>query len=270
MPKKIAVLGCGWLGFPLAKSFVERGYQVNGATTSVDKILDIAHQKINPFLIAVHKHHVEGNISYFLQDVDVLILNIPPRIRKNSEANYISKIKTLSEKIEQANIKKVIFASSTSVYNNKNTIVNDDTPTCPTTESGKQILASEQLLQSNAHFKTTVIRFAGLYGNDRHPVKSLSGKENIANPNAAVNLIHLDDCVEIINSVIEKDFWGVTFNACAPMHPTRKDFYTSEAKKLNIKPPTFSNTAESKGKTITSSFVEEQLVHQFKFPNLEY
>ena len=270
MPKKIAVLGCGWLGFPLAKSFVEKGYAVNGATTSVDKILNIAHQKINPFLLAVHKHHIEGNISYFLQDTDVLIINIPPRIRKNSEANYISKIKTLSEKIEQSNVKKVLFVSSSSVYANDNSIVDENTPAKPQTESGKQILASEELLQKNPNFKTTVIRFSGLYGGDRHPVNTLSGKKNIANPNAPVNLIHLEDCIGIINKVIEKEVWGIPLNASAPIHPSKEEYYTEQANKLGIKIPQFENTKQTKGKTITSTLINTYLSYNFIYPNLEY
>ena len=73
MIKKIGILGCGWLGFPLAQSFVKQGHQVNGSTTSIDKILPLAQNGINPFLIAIHNHHTEGNLEYFLEDLDVLI-----------------------------------------------------------------------------------------------------------------------------------------------------------------------------------------------------
>ena len=35
---KISILGCGWLGFPLAKSLVEKGFSVKGSTTSENKL----------------------------------------------------------------------------------------------------------------------------------------------------------------------------------------------------------------------------------------
>ena len=38
---KIAVVGCGWLGFPLAKNFVELGNTVIGTTTSSEKLSDL-------------------------------------------------------------------------------------------------------------------------------------------------------------------------------------------------------------------------------------
>ena len=30
---KIGVLGCGWLGFPLAKDLIKQGFKVKGSTT---------------------------------------------------------------------------------------------------------------------------------------------------------------------------------------------------------------------------------------------
>ena len=36
--KKIAILGCGWLGLPLAKSLLSKGYKVKGSTTSESKL----------------------------------------------------------------------------------------------------------------------------------------------------------------------------------------------------------------------------------------
>ena len=35
LQKQISILGCGWLGLPLAEQFLERGYIVKGSTTSV-------------------------------------------------------------------------------------------------------------------------------------------------------------------------------------------------------------------------------------------
>ena len=35
---KISILGCGWLGLPLAKAIVENGFSVKGSTTSSEKI----------------------------------------------------------------------------------------------------------------------------------------------------------------------------------------------------------------------------------------
>ena len=35
---KIGIIGCGWLGLPLAKLFLKNGFLVKGSTTSKEKI----------------------------------------------------------------------------------------------------------------------------------------------------------------------------------------------------------------------------------------
>jgi NAD dependent epimerase/dehydratase family enzyme len=71
-----------------------------------------------------------------------------------------------------------------------------------------------------------VVRFGGLIGEDRHPVKFLSGRKNVEQPDSPVNLIHQNDCIGILLTLIEKEIYGEVFNAVAPSHPTRKTYYT--------------------------------------------
>ena len=54
-------------------------------------------------------------------------------------------------------------------------------------------------------FNTTVIRFGGLIGYDRMPGKFLTGKKDLPNGDAPVNLIHRDDCVQIIYQIIKNE-----------------------------------------------------------------
>ena len=50
---KISILGCGWLGLPLAKALVNNDYLVSGSTTSEEKIAVLEKAKIEPFLLAI-------------------------------------------------------------------------------------------------------------------------------------------------------------------------------------------------------------------------
>jgi nucleoside-diphosphate-sugar epimerase len=146
--------------------------------------------------------------------------------------------------------------------------VTEETKTCPDTESGKQLVQAEQLLQSNSNFKTTILRFGGLIGEDRHPIKFLAGRKNIDNPNAPINLIHQEDCIGIILEILELDSWKETFNAVTPFHPSRKEYYTQKAIDLNLELPEFNAENSSFGKTILSSKVENVLKYSFAKPNL--
>ncbi|MBE9575654.1 SDR family oxidoreductase [Flavobacterium proteolyticum] len=270
---KISILGCGWLGLPLAKSLLSKGYKVKGSTTSESKLEVLKNAGISPFQIQLEAHQIIGNIEDFLKETDVLVIDIPLGLRRetstSNEMTFVNKIKTLIPFIEKSGIQKVIFVSSTSVYGDSFPIVEitEETKPNPDTESGKQLVISETLLQSNPNFKTTVIRFGGLLGDDRHPIKFLAGRTNVENPDAPVNMIQREDCIGIIEKILKQvqhDNWGETFNAVAPQHPTRKSYYHKKAEILNLPLPTFAEDSESKGKIISSEKVETILGYSFQ------
>jgi nucleoside-diphosphate-sugar epimerase len=109
---------------------------------------------------------------------------------------------------------------------------------------------------------TAVLRFAGLIGPGRHPARFLAAKKGVPAPNAPVNLIHLDDCCGIIETIIEKRLEG-TFNACAPSHPARREFYEIACSHLGIAPPEFDETDESAGREISIVKLLEETGYNF-------
>ena len=114
MKEKISIIGCGWLGMPLALSLINKGFEVSGSTTSTYKLVELKSNGIVPFLIDINS---ENNYSQFL-NADILIIAITS---KNSEA-----FKNLIEQIEKSQVKKVLFVSSTSVYKNSNNKVTEE------------------------------------------------------------------------------------------------------------------------------------------------
>ena len=272
---KISILGCGWLGLPLAKSLLSKSYKVKGSSTSESKLEVLKNAEISPFQIQLDEHQIIGNIEDFLKETDVLIIDIPPGLRRevstSNEMTFVNKVKTLIPLIEKSEIQKVIFVSSTSVYGDSFPIVEitEETKPNPDTESGKQLVIAETLFQSNPHFKTTVIRFGGLLGEDRHPVKFLAGRANVENPNAPVNMIQREDCIGVIEEILKQVQnnnweWNQSFNAVAPQHPTRKAYYHKKADILNLPLLTFVEDSESKGKIISSEKVETILGYSFQ------
>ena len=265
---KISILGCGWLGLPLAKALLSKGFSVKGSTTSDEKLAVLKNVGIEPFLIALSENITSGNLNGFLENSKILIIDVPPKLRGSGTENFVSKIKNVIPFIEKSSVKNVLFISSTSVYNDDDAFVTEETIAKPDTEGGKQLLETEQLLQSNIHFKTTVLRFGGLIGEDRHPIKFLAGRENLDNPDAPINLIHQEDCIGIILKIIANDSWNETFNAVAPSHPTRELYYTQKALELDLALPKFNHKNPSIGKTILSSKIETVLNYTFTKPNL--
>ena len=269
--KQISILGCGWLGFPLAKSLLEKGFSINGSTTSVEKIAVLEKAGIHPFLVSLSAVEVleetKISIENFLKNSEILIIDIPPKLRGDSNENFVAKIQNIIPFIEKSSVEKVIFVSSTSVYSDDNSIITEETKPNPDTESGKQLLEAEHLLQSNSNFQTTILRFGGLIGDDRHPIKFLAGRKDIENPEGPINLIHQIDCIGIIEEIlkqVQNDKSSEIFNVVAPFHPTRKEYYTQKAIELILPLPEFDESKTSIGKTILSNKVESILNYKFE------
>lgn len=253
MSKVIGVIGCGWLGLPLAKSLVKKGYKVKGTTTSKEKLETLSTADIAPFLVHLSENEINGDILEFLNGTDTLVVNIPPKLRgKGPKENYVRKIELLIAKIATSAVRKVLFVSSTSVYGDDQGEVDEETIPKPTSEAGRQLLETEQLLRENTHFESTIIRFAGLIGPDRHPIHMLSGRTNLSGGNAPVNLIHLEDCIGIITSIIQNNLWGETINGVYPAHPTKKSYYTQKALEKGLNPPVYITNDVKNPKIINS------------------
>ena len=104
--KQISILGCGWLGFPLAKSLLQKGFSVNGSTTTLEKMAILENAGINAFQIALSEEEINGDIDSFLSHSQILIIDIPPKLRGNSNENFVAKIQNLIPFIEKSSVEK--------------------------------------------------------------------------------------------------------------------------------------------------------------------
>lgn len=254
--KSISILGCGWYGFAVAKALLLEGYSVKGSCTSNSKFEILKQTGIEPFQVIFEAESEIYAPEFF--SCDILIIAIPPKRRSGEANSYIQKISRIKEAIVHYQIKRVVFISSTSVYGDHNTEVNEDTVPLPDTESGKAIHEAENLLEDHPLFKTTILRFGGLIGPERNPARFFSGKTDIPNGNAPINLIHLEDCIAVTMSVIKKDVFGNILNACSSNHPLKKDFYTEAAKKSGLNLPQFRDEL-SQWKIVSSTRMEPSL-----------
>ena len=266
MNKQVSIIGCGWLGLPLGENLAKSGHIVKGSTTSEEKFNLLKKAGIIPFVVSISKEGVKGALDECLKNSEILIINIPPGLRKNPDANFVKQMELLRKHIEHSEIKNVVYVSSTSVYDEdlEIPIITEESPTTGKSDSSKQLIAAEQIFKTNPNFETTIIRFGGLIGGERNPAKYLSGKKDLPDPDGPVNLIHRDDCIAIIKSIITNKHWNTDFNAATPQHPTRKTYYTALCKAQNLPLPQFELSTPSKGKIISSKKVEQLLNYKFQ------
>jgi len=252
--KTISILGSGWLGFPLAEHLIVLGNSVKASTRSESRLSELRSIKAEPFIIEIGR--VFDNIQTFFK-ADVLIINIPSK--------NISGFSELIKEVERSEIEKVIFVSSTSVYEDKNKTISEAEGEESTLHP---LLTIENLFRNSLKIKTTIVRFGGLIGYSRNPGLFFSKGRLVHNPDSHVNLIHRDDCIEIISRIIEQEVWGETFNCCADTHPTKREFYTHAAKSIGVPAPEFVNSDAKSFKIISNQKVKQILNYEFMHPDL--
>ncbi len=233
---RISILGCGWLGLPLAQVLLEQGHSVKGSTTREEKLPLLEQHSIAPYLIRFSPD-INDNYQADFFDSEVLIVNVPPKRSEAATDEYPRQIASLLKAIGSTSVRKLLFISSTSVYPNINRKVRESDTSQDVKASGRALLQTEQMVREQSGVKTTILRFCGLFGPDRNPGRFLAGKTLESSGQVPVNMIHLDDCIAIIQRILDQDVWGETFNACADQHPAKEDFYGVAAQQLDFKPP---------------------------------
>lgn len=261
MEKRISILGLGWLGLPLGLSLHQMGYQVQGSYSNLERN---SRFKTIPFScdrICVTPTHIEGSWDQYIENTKVLIVNIPPKRNKNGEIEYAQCINQIIRHTSPN--QKIILISSTSVYGDIQSKITEETPPQPTTLSGQALLSSEQALKTHFKENLTILRFSGLVGPLRHPGKFLAGRKDLSNANALVNVIHQNDCIQLISTIIKDKVFGYTINACADEHPTKAEFYKKATTLLNLELPQFKEDLTPSTKYIDNTLSKKLLDHSY-------
>jgi nucleoside-diphosphate-sugar epimerase len=257
----VSILGCGWLGFPLAKSLLKRGYDIKGSTTTRSKIQKLKTSGIEAFEIKLP----EEKISEDFFKSEYIIINIPPKTSKNGINYHFESIKSILHLVNPS--QKIIYISATSVYPMVDYPIKEEHELDKHSERAQALIQTEQLLLNTYHSNLTIIRFGGLLGYDRIPGRYYSGK-TLEQHQQKVNYIHRDDAIGIIEAVLRKNQWGHILNGVAPKHPTKQLVFSENAKDFNFPSPYFAkNEQRLTERIIESSKIEYILDYSFIYPD---
>lgn len=231
------------MGLSLARQLIQQGHQIKGSTTSQKKMKVMKNIGIIPYLIKLTEE--EPQWVDFIQ-TDVLVIAIPLKEIKPFERL----IKNLPSKV------KVIYTSSTAVYLPSKEPINEKNAL----DTQHPFSAIEQVIR-NSKNPSTIIRLAGLFDQRRHPGRWFANKV-LNNPKGTVNLLHLNDCLGIIEKIITHQVWDEVFNACANEHPSRKDFYSRASRALGSPPPQI-NEQKTSINIIDNQWIKKKLNFSF-------
>lgn len=257
---RVSIVGCGWLGLPLAKFLVERDFEIKGSTTSPEKMEQLTRLGVKPFLVNLFED-LRADKDIF--DTDILVVTLPPSQKRQNEQEYLESLDFLVSKTTRET--KLLYTSSTSIYKSLNTELGEDAIK-GIEDCDYPLLHKAEKIFMDSGRPATVVRFGGLTGYDRILIKYFSGKKDLTFGNEPVNLIHRDDAVQIIFEIVRQQKWGTVFNACAPSHPLKKEFYTFLAETYNYQKPHFTEPMESRAsKIINPDKLIRELSYQFLY-----
>jgi len=239
--KQISIFGCGWLGLPLAKLLLQKGYEVSGSTTTFEKLQILAENGIKAFQINFSKDAIPTD---FLR-TDVWVIAFPPKSKSTDGNWYFQAIKHISEMAENHRPTKMILLSTTSVYPDSDIIFIEEFDMTESTSGNLSIFHAEQCIRKSSIEHNYVLRLGGLAGANRFLARHFSGKSDLKGGNHPVNLLHQDDAVYAIAHFIENEIESGIYNVCSPTHPTRKELYTLDCQRFGLPLPHFKDEKES-------------------------
>ncbi|MGI4863268.1 MAG: hypothetical protein ACRYFZ_05045 [Janthinobacterium lividum] len=264
----VAVLGCGWLGFPLAQALQAQGHRVLGTTTTPEQLPILEAAGIEPHLLQLGTDFSaadEARLTALLSQATILVLNVPPRAAV--AGGYPQLLRPVHRAVAAARVKAVLFVSTTGVYPEEPRLMREQ-DAISTRDAASDVLRTEgHFVPRYGQWQSTVVRLGGLIGPNRSPGRFLAGRRELAQGDAPVNLLHLTDAVGVLSSIIEHNVWGYTLNVCANDHPARREFYPAAAEYLGLTPPTF-QPEHSSGKTIDSSLLRTLIPYKFAYDDV--
>lgn len=273
----ILILGCGYVGQHTGKKLADAGHTVYGTIRSTEAAEGLITTNIKPVLISEIKDIFNANE---LQNITHIIDSIP--LEKtgtgltNPQQNFVS---DLIKKLP--NLKWAGYLSTTGIYGDSGgDWVDEDTPTNPTSERGKQRLVAEKTWLGS--FKNAeVFRISGIYGPGRNLLPTLAKGNYIAikwdKPHYS-NRIHVDDITDALIAAIDKPRPGRIVNLCDDLPYPHADYVSELCTAAGFPTPILITPDEAKSKLSLSALdffmdnkrISNKKLHDELLPRLKY
>ncbi|WP_432799690.1 NAD-dependent epimerase/dehydratase family protein [Poriferisphaera sp. WC338] len=248
-PRATLIIGCGYLGKQLARQLLtcNPDQPIFAAVRSQISARSLVPLGLRPLLLDVTQPLTLAAARAVLEPYQLDIYYMIPPGRKNAhpgpKQTVIGGIINTLNLLRELDIRKAILISSSAVYGqSENEIVSADTPPEPNNEKAKLLLEGEQLWL-NHDYNYYVLRLAGLFGPKRVVGLSAisSGAPVVGNPNAMLNLIHVEDAASLLIAIIQSQTAGHIELGIGPPPLTRHNYYNMLAEMINVPAPKLLN-----------------------------
>lgn len=240
------ILGCGYLGQRVAAAWRRQGQEVAALTRSVERAAEFRTAGLQPIVADVTLPQSLASLPP--ADTVLYAIGYDRASGRSQDEVSIDGLRNVLRSLPSAP-RKFLYVSSTSVYGQSaGEWVEESSPCEPAQTGGTVCLAAEELLRSELP-TASILRLAGLYGPDRLLARAESlrrGEPLAGNPEAWLNLIHVEDAVAAVLACEERGQPGETYLVCDDEPVPRREYYTRLASLIGAPPPTFDETQPAK------------------------
>ncbi len=235
------IVGCGYVGKPLAAKWHALGDVVFPTTRSQDRARQFEQQGWQPILADVTRPETLRQLPE--ADTVVFAVGYDSDSGASREDVYAEGLKNVLEHLSEAT-RRLVFVSTTGVYGDADgQTVDEETPCEPARAGGKAFLKAEQYLRNHPVWsqRSITLRMAGIYGPQRIPRSAdiEAGKPIPAPGGGALNLIHVDDAVQAICLAADAEEFSPLYIVSDGSPVDRRDYYREVARLLEAPEPTF-------------------------------
>jgi nucleoside-diphosphate-sugar epimerase len=283
---RVLIVGCGYVGLPLAAELVIQGHAVYGLrrSSSADDALNAAG--VTPLRADITQ---PDSLNKLPRDFDWVVNCVASggggvaeywQLYLQGMVNLTGWLAPTTQRTH-VNIPRVVYTSSTGVYGQNDGLLVDETSlTEPLSETARVLVMAESFLMARAaerKFPAMILRAAGIYGPERGYLlkQFLRGDSRIEGSGARIlNMIHRDDLIRAIIAVLERGREGEIYNVVDDAPVSQLDFYQWLAARLNKPlPPTIDEDAATPrkrgltNKRISNAKLKADLGFEFKYPD---
>jgi nucleoside-diphosphate-sugar epimerase len=276
---RVLIIGRGYVGSQLAADLARSSHEVSALSrTAPDR----------PELIAASVRPIKGDIT----EPDCLanlprqwdwVVNCVSSSRGTMDEYrkaYLEGTRNLLDWLGPTALKKFVYTSSTGVYGQDDgSVVTEDSPAMPASETGKVLVETENILLTAARerrFPAVILRVSGIYGPGRGYWLNqfLTGEARLdGTGDRILNMVHRDDVVGAIIAALEKGRPGEIYNVTDDEPVSQLKLFEWLSKRLQKTLPPTSETGQATGrkraatsKGVSSARLKAELGYQLKYP----
>jgi nucleoside-diphosphate-sugar epimerase len=273
---RVLVVGCGYVGLPLAAKLAGLGHKVAGARRTAAAESELCAAGVEPVIADISRpEQLEALPGPF--DWVVNCVSSSHGGTEDYRRVYLQGTRHLLDRLATMGLRKFVYTGSTSVYGqNDGSIVTEESPAKPVTETGQILLDAENLLREafrDRGFPAVILRLAGIYGPGRGYWwrRFLAGDARLEGDGQRVlNMIHRDDVIGAVQAALACGAPGETYNAVDDEPATQLELFqwlaTTTSKTMPQTEPANPGKRGASNKRVSNRKLKEQLGYRFKYP----